>query len=144
MFAQHQGVSCFSHCPTSKKAGGTQEVGRGHSWPQMTPNHRTSCSAIKLGWGGRLAGAAVAWGMAGLRSVGDEKFLYIAPLVLLHFSVCFLSLSLLVFFLHFFLLLNCLYLNPQIFSLLPFSPHSTVGAVSKCGAWLPTRVKPWQ
>lgn len=36
---QSQGLFCFLYCPTSKEAGGTQEVGNRHSqdsWPRLT------------------------------------------------------------------------------------------------------------
>ena len=32
VLTQSQGLFCFSPHPTSEKAGGAQEVGRGHSW----------------------------------------------------------------------------------------------------------------
>ena len=50
LLAQHQGLFCSSPHPTSKQAGGAQEVGRRHSrdsWPQLTQgiSHPVWCHA---------------------------------------------------------------------------------------------------
>jgi len=69
-----------------------------------------------------LAGVASAWELAGHQSVGSEQLFSFASLVFLGFSF-----SLFVIFILYiiitiviFQLLNCFYLNAQLFSLLPF------------------------
>lgn len=64
---------------------------------------------------GKFARAAVAQRLAGDQFAGDEQFRCMLFVFLVCFSLCFFFLVVI-----FFHLLNCLYLNPQIVSLLPF------------------------
>jgi len=93
--------------------------------------------------GGRLARGAAAQGLSGQLSVGGEQLLSFASLVFLEFYfflfVIFLFITIFFIIVIHFNYENVLYLNPQVFSLLPFqfsSPHPAAGGVSEqlCGA----------
>ena len=65
---QSQFLFCFSHCPTSERAGHVQGAGRGHrwdSWPQLTKGiFHTRCrhaQLTKLGEGKGREGCSEWW-----------------------------------------------------------------------------------
>jgi len=88
---------------------------------ELRPVKMTLCSAIKWqGW--RLVGAAISRGLAGHQSVGVKQLFSFASLV---FLFIFFPLSLLFFPSFFSQSLNCHYVNPRVFSLLPFQSSST-------------------
>ena len=100
------------------------------------PHHAASRSAVKLGWVGHLAGAAIVWGLAGHRLVVSNWFCRV------FFHHLFLLVLFLFLFIVFFLFylekknMKQTYLKPWVLSLLPFwfSPpsHWTAGWASGC------------
>ena len=136
MFILSQGFFSFS-CPASKKAGGAQEVGRGHrqdSWPKLAKGifHTIWCHAQHIKLGGRRRkgetfGVVVFVFPSNLRVMepcfpGDGwtpvcRWEAVNEFLVLLCLRAQLLLS----------LLNCLYLSPWVFLLLPFwfSPHPT-------------------
>ena len=146
--------SALSPHPSSERAGGAQEAGRGHSrdsWPQLTKgifHVSTSCSAYKAR-GRRKAGMFGVHGILPPPSNRWEGWSVMDPCFpgdgwtpapqmgsdewnSLFCSACVCVLLYL--------------LNPWVFSLLPlwFSPPSHCRGVSEqlCGAWLLAGVKP--
>ena len=140
---QSQGLFCFSHHPTSEEAGGAQEAGRGHSrdsWPQLTKGifHTISHHAQhrKLGEGGGRAERLERWRFSSQVTVRHDGALLAwrwlntcLPMGSSEWIPCFAFLARMVFL----YLLSCLYLNPRVFSLLPFqfSPPSHQRGVPK-------------
>ena len=133
MFILSQGFFSFL-CPASKKAGGAEEVGRGHrrdSWPKLAKElfHTIWHHAQYINWGSWLGGGIAARELTGHRSTSGEQ-LHCAPLALYSLILLVLLLSYYYYHYHCFsflsVLLNCLYLNSRVFFLI-LSPIPGVG-----------------
>jgi len=159
VLTQSQGFFCFSHHPTSEEARGARGVGRGHSqdsWPQMTTGiFRTTwrhAQCIRWGEEEGSRGHSEWWHLSSRDTVRCDGALLswrwlntCLPMGSSEWVPCFALLADTAFA----YLINCLYLNPRVFSLLPFhfSPpcHSEWEASEQmCEADLPTGVKPRQ
>lgn len=160
MLAQHQALFCFRLCPNSEEADGEQENGRGQSqdsWPQQTKGtfqttwHHTQDFILREEEGNRGLSewwlfffqvsvtcdrALLSWGWR-TTAMAQGKCEWIGKWQMSSL-VCLCAQLLLS-------LLNCLYPNPRVLSLLPFPLSSPVwlGIVSKwlCGSWLPAGLK---
>ena len=145
---QRQGLCCCSHLPTSEEAGGARGAGRGHSrdsCPQLTPGmFQTIWRRAQHRELGEEGGRGGCWEWRRLSAqvtvTCDGALLSWRWLdTCLPWEVLneFLGLLCLCAWLLLYLL-NCLYLNPWVFSLLcfQFSPPSHWGEVSEqlCGA----------
>jgi len=141
---QNRGLFCSSLCPVSEWAGGAQGVGRGHSrdsWPHLTKGIFHSmwhhAQHVKLGKeAGRGGGRWEWWHLASQVTghvmepcfPGDGWTPACQREVVKEFLVLLCLCAQLLLY-----LLNCLYLNPQVLSLLPlwFSPPLHWEGVSK-------------
>ena len=121
-----KGFSAPPTAPPASRLGVPKALGgdtAGTSAPNSPKGYPTAREAVlsnKTG-GWRMAGAALARGLAGHRSVGGEQLLSFASLGFLGLSFPHSFLSVGFFPLPFlFSFLSSLYLNPRVFSLLPF------------------------
>ena len=154
VLTQSQGLFCCSSHPTSEWAGGAQEAGRGHSqdnWPKLTEGilYTIWCHVqhIKLGDEEGSKGLLEWWPLSSQVTVTcDVPGAGWTPACWCEVANEFLVLLCVHEWLLLYLL-NCLYLNPLVFSLLPlqFSPPSHLREVSEQlhGAQLQAGVKPW-
>lgn len=142
---------CLSYGPASKEAGGGQEAGReasqdgrpqlnrgiSHIMGYLTSWDMVTCSAAKAGarTGGKCSefqhlSSQVSWKPC----LPGDGCMSACPWEVVNEFLCMPCLCVELFL----CLLNCLYLNPCIFSLYPFSCRWEWVREQLCGVWVPT------